>query len=78
MPIKNRAPREMPEGTYQWLCRNFAFFAGLQHLERHWGGMATTRRWVLDHGYGESSAEAEAIEVFGHWHDHNSRLLGMG
>lgn len=60
-------PREMPESTYQWLTRNYAFFAGLDHLARHWGGMKTTRRWVLDHGYSQENAEVEAKETLDHY-----------
>jgi len=66
MPTMSRgpaAPREMPERTYAWLSRTHAFFSGLQHLQRHWGGTATTRRWVLDHGHSLEAAEAEAMDV---------------
>ncbi len=57
------APREMPEATYSWLRRTHAFTAGLEHLQRHWGGTATTVRWVLDHGHSQQAAEAEAMDV---------------
>lgn len=58
-----KLPREMPEATYQWLRRTHAFFAGLKHLQRHWGGVQTTIRWVRDHGYSQGAAEVEAMDV---------------
>lgn len=56
-------PRNMPEATYARLLRTHAFYAGLQHLQDRWGGMATTIRWVTDHGYSRETAEAEAMDV---------------
>jgi hypothetical protein len=59
-------PAEMTEKQYQRLVRDYAYFAGLEELSR-WGDATATKRWVLDHGYSEELAEAEAMEVVLHW-----------